>query len=141
MSWQRFGALPLTRDELEAHYRRYINCLNARRIDEAQAFYCDELLYNGEWISRATWRKNAIEDSFVAMPDLQWHIEKLVIADDYVAARLVDTGTLTTGWRGIKPTGQPSSFGEHVFYRFKGGRTDEVWSIVDIQALGAPGGE
>ena len=125
----------MTRDELEALYRSYIDCLNERRLDEAEAFYCDELLYNGERISRAEWRRDAIEASVTVMPDLQWHVERLVIEGGLVAARLVDTGTLTRRWRGLAPTGRSASFGEHVFYRFRDGRTDEVWSIVDVLAL------
>lgn len=131
----------MTRDELEAHYRRYIACLNERRIDEAAAFYADRLLYNGKHISRDEWRRTAIEDSFDALPDLQWHIEHLVIEGDYVAARLRDTGTLRKPWQGLTPTQSPASFGENVFYRFRDdGRTDEVWSIVDVLALRSAGG-
>lgn len=126
----------MTRDELEAHYRRYVACLNARRLDEAEAFYADDLLYNGRWISRAEWRRTAIEDSFDAMPDLQWHIEHLVIERGHVAARLRDTGTLRKPWQGLQPTGRSAAFGENVFYRFReNGRTDEVWSVVDAFAL------
>lgn len=47
----------MTRNELEAHYWRYITCLNERRLDEAEAFYADELLYNGTTITRAEWRR------------------------------------------------------------------------------------
>ena len=125
----------MNRAELEAHYRRYIDCLNERRLDEADTFYCDELLYNGERISRAQWRRAAIEDSLKAMPDLQWHIRHLVIEGEHVAARLADTGTLRAEWRGVRPSSKPARFGENVFYRFRDGRTDEVWSIVDVLAL------
>lgn len=127
----------MTRNELDAHYRRYIACLNERRLDDAEAFYADELLYNGERISRSAWRRTAIEDSFAAMPDLQWHVEHLVIENYMIAARLRDTGTLRQPFQGTAPTGRPASFGEHAFYRFReDGRTDEVWSIFDVIALG-----
>lgn len=126
----------MIRDELDTHYRRYIAALNERRLDDAEGFYADELLYNGERISRAMWRRTAIEDSFEAMPDLQWHIEHLVIEGSTVAARLRDTGTLARPFRGIEPSDRSASFGEHAFYRFReDGRTDEVWSIVDTEAL------
>lgn len=132
----------MIRDELEAHYRRYIEALNQRRLDEAESFYVDELLYNGKRTSRAEWRRTAIEDSFSAMPDLQWRIEKLVIEDDHVAARLLDTGTLATEWQGIRPTGRSARFTENVFYRFRAdGRTDEVWSVFDLIGLKVTQGE
>lgn len=127
----------MTRDELDVHYRAYIASLNERRIDDAAEFYCDELLYNGKPMSRAEWRQTAIEDSLTAMPDLRWHIEHLVIEDAYLAARLRDTGTLIGTWHGIPPSGTPVSFAEHVFYRFRGGRADEVWSVVDVLAMQA----
>ena len=128
----------MTRDELEALYRRYIACLNDRRLDEAEGFYWEELLYNGGRMSRAEWRARAIEDSFAAMPDLQWSVEKLVIEGDFVAARLRDTATLTRQWQGLAPTGRRAAFGENVFYHFRDGRIDEVWSIADVVALGSP---
>ena len=58
----------MTRDELETRYRRYIDCLNERRHDDAEAFYCEELLYNEKHISSAEWRKKAIEDSLPPCP-------------------------------------------------------------------------
>lgn len=126
----------MNRDELDAHYRRYIAALNERRLDEAETFYADTLLYNGARISRAEWRRTAIDDSFDAMPDLQWHVEQITIEGGMVAARLRDTGTLRQSFHGIQPTGRPASFGEHVFYRFRNdGRTDEVWSVFDVLAL------
>ena len=126
----------MTRDELESHYRQYIACLNARNLDAAERFYADDMLYNGARVSRAEWRRTAIEDSFRAMPDLRWSIEHLVIEGFNVAARLRDTGTLERAWRGLEPTGSPASFGENVFYRFRAdGCTDEVWSIVDAFAM------
>ena len=126
----------MTRGELEARYGRYIVCLNERRLDDAEAFYAEELLYNGRRINRGRWRREAIEDSFVAMPDLQWHIEHLVIEGGHVAARLRDTGTLEKPFQGVKPTGHPTSFTENVFYRFReNGRTDEVWSVIDLAAM------
>ncbi len=131
----------MTRDALEEHYRRYIACLNQRRLDEAEAFYADDLLYNGRRISRAEWRRTAIEDSIVAMPDLQWHVEHLVIEGGDVAARLRDTGMLRAPFAGVPPTGKPTSFAENVFYRFRAdGRTDEVWSVVDVTEMRRNGG-
>lgn len=132
----------MTRDELEAHYRRYIACLNERRLDDAEAFYADELLYNGKRISRAEWRRTAIEDSFEAMPDLRWHIEHLVIEAGHVAARLRDTGTLKKPFQGVEPSGRRTAFAENVFYRFReDGRTDEVWSVVDLAAMSKSGSD
>ena len=122
---------------LETRYRRYIDCLNERRLDEAGSFYADRLLYNGKVVSRDEWRRTAIEDSFDAMPDLQWHVEHLVIDGRHISARLRDTGTLRKAWQGLEPSGVPASFGEHVFYRFDdGGQIDEAWSIFDVLALG-----
>lgn len=126
----------MTVEQLEVNYRRYIACLNERHLDLAEAFYADELLYNGRRITRAAWRRTAIEDTLAAMPDLQWHVEQLVIEGRDVFARLRDTGTLRTPFEGVPPTGTPTSFGEHVLYRFRADyRTDEVWSVIDLAAM------
>ena len=125
----------MTRDGFEAHYRGYIACLNERRIDEAAAYYLDDIWYNGERMTREQWRKRAIEDSFRAIPDLLWQIEQVVIEGDTIAVRLVDTGILKQDWQGLKATGRSASFGENVFYRFRDKSICEVWSIVDLTAL------
>ena len=65
-----------------------------------------------------------------------WQIDRLVIEDDFIAARLRDSGTLRQRWRGLAPTGTLAFFGEHVFYRVKQRHFVEIWSIVDAFALG-----
>lgn len=37
----------MNHDDLDALCRRFIACLNERRIDDAEVFYCDALSYNG----------------------------------------------------------------------------------------------
>ena len=120
---------------LEAIYRDYIRCLNERRLDEMPTFYPDELTHNGERMTRARWRAEAIEATFEAMPDFQWNIQRLLIQGDELAARLVDTGTLAREWRGLHPTGASVHFAENVFYRFRDGRIHEVWSVIDFEAI------
>lgn len=125
----------MTREQTEAQYRRYIDCLNERRLAEAGAFYADRLLYNGRWLTRTEWREEAIEGSFVAMPDLHWRIERLVVEGDVLAAQLIDTGTLVEPWQGVAATGRACEFGENVFYRYEDGLIVEVRSIIDIMAM------
>jgi predicted ester cyclase len=125
----------MTEAELEAHYRRYIQCLNERRLDEMHLFYHDELLYNGARMTRAQWRAQAIEATFAAMPDFQWNIQQIVIQGEWIAVRLIDTGMLAREWLRLRPTGRSVRFGENVFYRFRAGRTDEVWSVFDLLAI------
>jgi predicted ester cyclase len=127
----------MTSDELDTHYRDYISCLNDRRLDRMREFYADELLYNGQRLTRSAWLAQAIEASFEAMPDLQWRIQHLVVDGSHVAARLLDTGTPQNAWSGLPPNprGRTASFGEHVFYRFREGLAEEVWSIADIEAI------
>lgn len=72
-----------------------------------------------------------------AMPDFRWPIENIVIDGEQVAVRLIDTGTPTRDWLGLKPTGRLVRFGENVFDRFRDGRIDEVWSIFDALAVRA----
>ena len=127
----------MTPGELEAHYRDYISCLNERRLDRMNEFYADELLYNGRRLTRAQWLAQAIDATFDAMPDFQWHIEHLVVDESHVAARLLDTGTPQNAWSDLPPNPRKRTarFGEHVFYSFRDGLADEVWSIADIEAI------
>ena len=122
--------------ELEAHYRRYLDRLNDRRIDELDEFVHEDLLYNGQPETRADYR-GRIAESIAAIPDLHYDARLIVVGGDRVACRLVFDCTPQSEWLGLQPTGASISFSEHIFYEFRDGKIHEAWSLLDVPAIEA----
>ncbi|RXF74953.1 ester cyclase [Hansschlegelia zhihuaiae] len=126
----------MTGSELEERYRRYIARLNDRRVHELEDFVHDEVVYNGERLTRAGYQ-DLIAEAVAAIPDLWFDIRLLVASGDRVACRLLFECTPQRTFLGLEPSGKRVSFCEHVFYEFRDGRIAEVWSLIDRSALAA----
>ena len=122
--------------EGEAHYRRYISYLNDRRVDELGEFVHEALTYNGEAMTRLDYQ-NLIARDIAAIPDLHFDVQLLVVDGDKIACRLSFECTPQREFLGFQPNGKSISFAEHVFYRLRDGKIDEVWSLLDRPAIAA----
>jgi predicted ester cyclase len=122
--------------DLDAHYRRYLTTLNERRFDRLVEFVHDEVTYNDVPMSRAEYRE-LIARHTAAVPDMFFAVDLLVVRGDHVACRIHFDCTPEAEFLGRQPTGHRVSFSEHVFYRFREGRIEEVWSLIDMDAIGA----
>jgi ketosteroid isomerase-like protein len=67
--------------------------------------------------------------------DFDAKVRPLLTDDDVVACRLWFDCTPTGTLFGLAPTGRRFSFREHVFYRFRDGRSAQVWSLIDRDAV------
>jgi predicted ester cyclase len=123
--------------ELDQHFRRYLECLNARKIDQLDEFVHESIRYNGAPMTRGEWKAGPILGTLDAMPDFRWTIGEILIEGDRIAARLTDTGTLAREWLGLRPTGRSVAFTEMVFYTFTDGRMSEIWSVFDAVGMKA----
>lgn len=121
-------------DELERTYRSYLAALNERRFDDLESFVHDQLTYNTASITRQQYASMLAED-VRAIPDLHYEVQLLVAGDDHVACRLWFDCTPQRAFLGIDPNGLRVSFAEHVFYRFRDQRIDQVWSLLDTDAI------
>lgn len=119
---------------LEDVYRRYIAALNERRLDDLDQFVHDRLVYNGEDWSRERYR-SLLADDVRRIPDLRYDIQVLVTGADHVAGRIWFDCTPQQRFLGIDATGGRVSFAEHVFYRFRAGRIEQVWSLIDTDGI------
>jgi predicted ester cyclase len=115
-------------------YRRYISCLNDRRIHELVEFVNEELSYNGKSMRRVEY-ENLLAGDFAAIPDLYFDIHLLVVDEDQIACRLNFVCAPQSTFLGLLPNGKTISFSEHVFYRLSNGRISEVWSLIDQSAV------
>ena len=125
---------PHDRSRVRARYRRYISYLNNRRLDELDEFVHEELTYNGEPETRADYRARIAGD-VAAIPDLYFDVQLLVVGGDQVGCRLFFNCTPQSEWLGLRPNGKSISFAEHVFYKFRGGKIYEVWSLLDVPSI------
>ncbi len=119
---------------LETVYRDYIDALNDRRLDDLDRFVHDRLVYNGEEWTREKYR-SLLADDVRMVPDLQYDVQLLVVGADHVACRIWFDCTPQHEFLGIDAGGRRVSFAEHVFYRFRENRIDEVWSLIDVDSI------
>jgi predicted ester cyclase len=120
--------------ELEKIYRRYIYRLNKHATDDLSEFVLDVLSYNGVKITLQDY-EGMLASDIDTIPDLRFNIDLLVVNNDYVACRILFNCTPIKEFRNLKPNGNPISFSENVFYRFKAGKIAEVWSLLDTAAI------
>lgn len=121
---------------LEAVYRDYLTALDERRFDELGQFVHDELTYNERPMTRAEYAA-MIADDARRIPDLRFDARLVVVSGDVLACRLWFACTPEREFAGVAPTGDPVSFAEHVFYRFRERRIEKVWSLVDLDSFRA----
>jgi steroid delta-isomerase-like uncharacterized protein len=126
----------VTNADLETYYRAYLDALNERRLDDLVHFVQDELLYNGETMTRRQYQ-DLIAADITAIPDLIFDAHIIVASGDQVACRLVFDCTPQREFLGFSPNGERLSFAEHVFYHFREGRIAAVSSLIDRAAIEA----
>ncbi len=72
-----------------------------------------------------------LEGDFLAIPDLRFEIERLLVDPPGVACRLHFDCTPSGRLFGIPVNGQRVRFAENVFYEFEDERIAGVWSVID----------
>jgi predicted ester cyclase len=121
-------------EQLDEVYRRYIAALNDRRFDDLDEFVHDRLIYNDEEWTRERYR-SLLADDVRKIPDLHYDIQLLVVGADHVACRIWFDCTPQQEFLGIDTGGRRVSFAEHVFYRFRANRIEQVWSLIDADGI------
>ena len=122
--------------DLAPVYRAYIDCLNRRDWARLGDFVDDRARHNGRAFGLAGYRA-MLEQDVREIPDLRFVIGLLACDPPLVAARLDFTCTPRGRYFGLDIDGRTVSFSENVFYRFRGGRIVEVWSLIDREAIAA----
>jgi predicted ester cyclase len=120
--------------ELEEVYRAYLAALNDRRLDDLDQFVHDRLVYNGAEWTRERYR-SLLADDVRKIPDLHYDLQLLVAGTDQVSCRIWFDCTPQQQFLGVDASGRRVSFAEHVFYRFRANRIEEVWSLIDIDGI------
>ena len=121
-------------EQLENIYRDYIAALNAGRFDDLDRFVHGRLTYNGEEWTLEQYQA-LLADDVRKIPDLHYEIQLLVVNADQVACRLWFDCTPRQVFLGMDAGGRRVSFAEHVFYRFRANRIENVWSLIDTDGI------
>lgn len=123
-------------DDLTERYRGYIDCLNRQDWQRLGDFVDEGVIYNGRQIGLEGYR-HMLEGDFLAIPDLRFVIEFLVVEKPKVASRLTFDCTPIGLLFGLAVNGRRVKFSENVFYEIVNGRIVQVWSIIDRAAIEA----
>lgn len=117
-------------------YRDYIDCLNRQDWPALGQFVGAEARHNGRRIGLEGYRE-MLERDFREIPDLYFNIELLISDPPYIASRLRFDCTPRGRFLDLPVNGKKVSFAENVFYEFRGGRIETVWSVIDKAAIEA----
>jgi predicted ester cyclase len=117
-------------------YKDYIACLNRQDWSNLGEFVHDDVRHNGRSLGLPGYRA-MLERDFAEIPDLRFSIEFLVCEAPLVAGRLRFDCRPKGLFLGLPANGKRVVFAENVFYRFRGGKIEEVWSVIDKAAIEA----
>ena len=121
-------------EHLEPIYRRYLDALDERRFEDLGEFVHDELVHNGEPMTREQYAAMIAED-VQRIPDLRFDVDLLVVDEGHVACRIRFDCHPRGELFGVAVDGRRVTFAEHVLYRLREGRIEQVWSLVDEAAV------
>jgi predicted ester cyclase len=124
----------MTKDDLSHIYREYIACLNKQDWSNLGRFVHEDVYRNGQRIELSGYRE-MLEGDFRAIPDLSFGIDLLVCDPPRVASRLKFDCRPKGILFGLPVNGKKVSFTENVFYEFRDGRIEKVWSVIDKAAI------
>jgi predicted ester cyclase len=120
--------------ELADFYRDYIACLNRQDWPRLGEFVGPDVRHNGQLL-RVSGYREMLEGDFDQIPDLFFNVDLLVCEQPVIAARLRFDCTPRGMFLGLPVNGKRVSFTENVFYVCRGGRIDQVWSVIDKVAI------
>lgn len=111
-------------EELAAFYETYLSLCNAHRFDELGVFVASDVNGSTQGLDAYI---GGLEEVVEAFPDYHWDLQRLLVDDLWLAARLYGTGTHRGTFRGVAATGRVIRTQELVIYRLAGGKIAECW--------------
>ena len=126
----------MMKPDLSSIYREYIACLNTQDWPRLEQFVGKGVFYNGQRVGLQKYRE-MLEGDFEAIQDLSFDIELLICEPPYVASRLRFDCRPKGEFFGLPVNGKRVCFTENVFYEFREGKIENVWSVIDKAAIEA----
>jgi len=121
---------------LEAIYLDYIAALNSTPMPSLAPFVEEDVIHNDKFLTREGYQ-DLIAFHKAQVPDLHF-VPAMMIAQDNILAVRIEFNNVTPidGYLGHRnPDGRSISFCENVFYQFKDGKIEQVWSVVDEKGI------
>ncbi len=128
--------IAVNKTDLSNIYEGYIACLNKQDWPKLEQFVHDDAHYNGQRIGLSGYRE-MLERDFSEIPDLYFNIQLLMSDPPHLASRLGFACTPKGKFLGLPVNGKRVSFTENVFYQFRAGKIEHVWSVIDKAAIEA----
>ncbi|CAN7338956.1 ester cyclase [Caballeronia sp. 15715] len=126
----------MNENDLSTVYRGYIACLNAQDWPQLGQFVHGDVYHNDRQLGLSGYRE-MLEKDFSDIPDLQFNIHLLIADSSHVASRLEFICSPKGNFLGLPVNGKKVSFTENVFYQFREGKIERVWSVIDKAAIEA----
>ena len=126
----------MTETALSDLYRDYIACLSRQDWSNLGEFVYDDVRRTGRPFGLAGYRA-MLERDFAEIPNLKFDIELLVCEPSLVASKLEFDCRRKGLFLGLPVNGKRVTFAENVFYRFRSGKIEQVWSVIDKAAIEA----
>ena len=120
----------MTKDDLSALYRRYIDCLNDQDWANLGDTIADQVERNGQPIGLAGYRE-------MLKADFRFTIDLLASDPPYIASRLAFDCAPKSELFGLPVNGRRVRFAENVFYKVATGKIEVVWSVIDKAVIEA----
>ena len=79
---------------------------------------------------KAVWK-----EARAAVPDLRHDVQEVPVDGHVEMARVVVTGTLTSSFGGVEPTGRRFRIDQAVITHLRDGKVAEAWEIADLTAV------
>lgn len=119
-------------------YRQFVAQINSGNFDGIERFYHADYVEHSA-PPGAPANVDTIKMVFgmfrQGFPDVEFHIERLVAEDDYLATLVRGTGTHNGEFFGTPPTGKHASWFAYGINRFEDGLMREHWGLPDLQSL------
>jgi predicted ester cyclase len=110
--------------DLSTFYGRYLQRCNDHRCDELGEFVADDVDGPGQGLGTYIAKVREVIEAF---PDYRWNLQRLLTDGEWLAARLIGTGTHAGSFRGIAATGRAVSTQELVMYHVRDGKIIACW--------------
>ncbi|AWB92599.1 ester cyclase [Aeromicrobium chenweiae] len=117
-------------NDLRDWYMRYATALNDHALDDLTEFINDTVLLSGYAGTRDD-VVSALKGVVAAVPDIHWELDELLIDHDRLAVRAINTGTPTTEWLGVRPSGASFRIVEYAIYQVQDGRFVQMTNLHD----------
>lgn len=117
--------------DLRTFYLAYVKAANDRNFTAIRSMVADEVLMNDQPV-KGDDIIASLRGFVDAVPNFSWHLEDLIVSDDRIAARLLDTGVPEKAWLGLEPTGRQVKYTEFAHYKVKDGKFVEMWFLMDF---------